>query len=61
MVGDVILIETGAKIPADCVVIEGNDLVMDESFYHNGEHTLVHKGMASEETMYLKPDPFILT
>lgn len=34
VVGDIILIETGAKIPADCVIIEGNDIIMDEAFYN---------------------------
>ena len=34
VVGDIILIETGSKIPADCVLIESNDVVMDEAFYN---------------------------
>jgi P-type Ca2+ transporter type 2C len=61
VVGDVLLIESGTKIPADCVLIEGNDLIMDESFYNEGKPRHVKKSVAVENTMYLKPDPFILT
>jgi Ca2+-transporting ATPase len=35
VVGDVILLETGSRIPADCLVIESSDLVVDESTYEN--------------------------
>jgi len=31
VVGDIIKLETGARIPADCIVIEGTDLACDES------------------------------
>jgi P-type E1-E2 ATPase len=31
VVGDVILLETGQRIPADCILIEGQDLSCDES------------------------------
>jgi len=31
VVGDVILLDTGARVPADCIVIESSDLQVDES------------------------------
>jgi len=31
VVGDIIKLETGMRIPADCVIIEGTDLATDES------------------------------
>jgi magnesium-transporting ATPase (P-type) len=33
VVGDVILIEAGMRIPADCILIEGMDVTVDESMY----------------------------
>jgi magnesium-transporting ATPase (P-type) len=30
-VGDIINLETGMKIPGDCLVIDGTDLAADES------------------------------
>jgi Ca2+-transporting ATPase len=30
VVGDVILLDTGAKIPADCIVVESSDLMVQE-------------------------------
>lgn len=33
VVGDVILIEAGMRIPADCILIDGMDVVCDESMY----------------------------
>lgn len=43
VVGDVVLLETGSRIPADCVLIEGQDLSVDESFYRPGENKAVTK------------------
>lgn len=38
MVGDIILFETGSRIPADCLLVDGLDVVVDESFYsHSSE------------------------
>lgn len=33
MVGDVILLETGCRVPADCILVESTDLTVDESMY----------------------------
>lgn len=33
VVGDVILIEAGMRIPADCMLIDGMDIIVNESMY----------------------------
>lgn len=44
MVGDIILIEAGMRIPADCVLIEGNDVTVDEAYYDaDGKERIVRK------------------
>jgi P-type E1-E2 ATPase len=34
VVGDIIILETGMRIPADCILFESTDLSVDESFYN---------------------------
>ena len=36
VVGDIITIEAGMRIPADCILIEGMDVKCDESMYKEG-------------------------
>jgi Ca2+-transporting ATPase len=36
VVGDVILIETGMRVPADCILIDGMDVTADETIYNEG-------------------------
>jgi Ca2+-transporting ATPase len=36
VVGDVIILDPGCIIPADCLLIEGNDIEVDESALNNG-------------------------
>jgi magnesium-transporting ATPase (P-type) len=43
VVGDVIILETGSRIPADCLVIDSTDLEIDESCYNNGNVKIVKK------------------
>ena len=33
VVGDIILVETGMRIPADCILIDGIDITVDEAVY----------------------------
>ena len=33
VVGDIVLLETGCRVPADCILIQDNDMLLDESFY----------------------------
>ena len=34
VVGDVILLETGCRVPADCILLEGNEITIDETYYN---------------------------
>lgn len=43
VVGDIVLIEAGMKIPADCVLIEGMDITVDEATYNEGIHNIAKK------------------
>jgi len=62
VVGDVILIEAGMRIPADCVLIEGMDVTVDESAYNEGASTIVAKTLSKDSDQHLSnPDPFLLT
>jgi magnesium-transporting ATPase (P-type) len=36
VVGDIITIEAGMRIPADCILIDGMDVNCDESMYKGG-------------------------
>jgi magnesium-transporting ATPase (P-type) len=31
VVGDIVLLQTGQRVPADCIIIESSDLVVDET------------------------------
>ncbi|MFS8160623.1 MAG: hypothetical protein ACMG6E_10565 [Candidatus Roizmanbacteria bacterium] len=64
VVGDIILLETGSRIPADCILIEGQDLTIDESFYQTSElkeGRAVRKQVANDNNMHECPDPFLLS
>ena len=37
VVGDVIVLEPGCIIPADCLLLEGNDVTVDEQFFSENE------------------------
>ena len=34
VVGDIVLLETGSRVPSDCLLIDGTDISVDERFYH---------------------------
>lgn len=36
VVGDIIIVETGMRIPADCILVSGQDITVDEGIYHEG-------------------------
>ena len=39
VVGDVILVEAGMRIPADCMLVEGMDVTVDEApYFEDREH-----------------------
>ena len=49
------------KIPADCILLEGMDVICDESMYNNGND--VHKkiSISLEQHTNENPDPFLLS
>ncbi len=61
VVGDVILLETGSRIPADCVLIEGQDISIDETYYNKAENRATKKSNASDYNYHEAPDPFLLS
>lgn len=51
--GDIVVLESGDRIPADCIYLEGNNLMVDESLL-TGESVGVHKSTSdSESSMYM--------
>jgi magnesium-transporting ATPase (P-type) len=64
VVGDVILLETGSRIPADCILIEGQDLSVDESIYNHSdlkENRSIRKQVLSDSNFHESPDPFLIS
>ncbi len=59
MVGDIIKIESGMKVPADCILIEGTDISTDESAM-TGEPEQVEKAPVNEGNYQHNPNPFLL-
>jgi magnesium-transporting ATPase (P-type) len=48
------------RIPADCILIEGIDITVDESLYHEGRETIIRKQVGSGDNHRENPDPFLL-
>lgn len=59
VVGDVIKIEQGMKIPADCIMLEGIDIACDESAM-TGEPDQMEKTSVTDRSYETNPDPFLL-
>jgi P-type E1-E2 ATPase len=51
VVGDIVLLETGSKIPADCILIEGQDITVDETKYFEDETKPKKKLAATEQNI----------
>jgi Ca2+-transporting ATPase len=64
VVGDVILIETGMRVPTDCLLLQGMDVEVDESPYFEDRSTIVPKscsvGHIKDNNHTDNPDPFLL-
>lgn len=61
VVGDIILIETGMRVPADCVLIDGQDVTADETVYNEGRTLVNVKSLSKDEDQHREnPDPFLL-
>jgi len=59
VVGDIIKIEGGSQIPADCILIHSNDLTCDESA-QTGEPEEQEKKPVTKDNIDLNPNPFLL-
>lgn len=59
VVGDIILLETGSRVPADCLLLEGQDLSVDETMYNEDSKKATKKSAASNENP--DADPFLLS
>ena len=57
--GDVILIDSGKTIPADCILICSTDMTVNESTL-TGETDCSHKSHVTPENYDHNPQPFIL-
>jgi magnesium-transporting ATPase (P-type) len=61
VVGDVILIEAGMRVPADCLLIDGMDITCDESKYDPSNVSMKKAHSLGEEHHLSNPDPLLLT
>ena len=62
VVGDIVLLEAGNRVPADCILIEGEDFEVDENYYVDGpDPVVVKKAVCNEDNFSENPDPFLLS
>ena len=59
VVGDIVKLETGMRVPADCILISGSDVAVDESDF-TGEPELCEKEPLHEDNYQDGPMPFLL-
>ena len=59
VVGDLIELEQGDTVPADCLIIEGQDMVTNESVL-TGEPEAMLKEVVTNENYRHNPCPFLL-
>lgn len=59
MVGDIVKIQAGMSVPADCILIQGTDVACDESEM-TGEPDQIEKNSLSVNNIKHQPDPFLL-
>ena len=60
VVGDIVLLEPGCMVPADCVLIEGEDVYVDETRY-SVDRVRVKKTITHEDNVSQFPDPFLIS
>ena len=58
-VGDIINIEAGMRIPADSLLLDGLDVIVDEDYYNDGINKFTPKNVATAENKESNPDPFL--
>lgn len=60
VVGDIVLIEPGCMVPADCLLVEGEGIFTNEEKYSD-DRINQKKSTAYEENISAFPDPFLLS
>lgn len=60
VVGDLIVIEPGMRVPADCLLVEGMDISCDETMYEDGFNNVKKVPSYSIDKHVDHPDPFLL-
>ena len=53
VVGDIVLIETGMRMPAECILLDGMDVTADETIYNEGRNLINKKDISKGEIMDL--------
>jgi Ca2+ transporting ATPase len=61
VIGDCILLEAGSRVSADCILVEGSDVIVNDSYYHGGEIHKSAKSAIDESSIDANPDCFILS
>ena len=69
VVGDIIDLNQGDRVPADCILIEEMNITVDQSFYNPEEYAVEKEQSTATMTMdgtfednhRENPDPFLLT
>ena len=59
VVGDLIKLEAGNRIPGDCILVQSTDFSADEAAL-TGEPEQVEKSDVTEQTVMYNPNPFLL-
>ena len=60
VVGDIILVEAGMRVPADCLLLEAMDITVDESVYFEDRETITTKTISRGPDDHRDRNPDIL-
>ena len=60
VVGDVVLLEQGNRVPADCLLIEEMDMQVDEKMFFPNKREFSVKQCSNGENHLENPDPILL-
>jgi len=56
------MIEAGMRVPADCILLDGMDITVDEALYNEDRESIVTKLISKGEEHHREnPDPFLLS
>jgi len=67
LVGDIVVLNQGDRVPADCILIEEMNIAVDQSMYYNGqnlvskEQSVTYSGHNEPDNHKEHPDPFLFT